>query len=206
MSPRPADRTTRILFAVSGLALFGYLALRPWAGGDTPAAWSSIMWPVSHLLAVTGFVAYAALGARRAGRAGGILASVTVALLLPYYGAEAYALQVLGSLDPAQAQAVAQAFRYGPIPITMFGLGWVALGTLAVLTARTVRTPGLASRLALIVHTVAMVAWVPVFFLSPVGRIAHATVILISAVVLATRGYAVPRPAAEPQLTVQPTR
>lgn len=101
---------------------------------------------------------------------------------------------------------MAQAFRYGPIPITMFGLGWVALGALAIVTARTMRTPGLTSRIALIVHTVAMVAWLPVFFLPPVGRIVHATVLLISAVVLATRAYALPRPAAEPQFTAQPTR
>lgn len=182
------DRTTRVLFATSGLALFGYLALRPWTAGDTAAGWANPLWPLSHLLAVAGFVAYAGLGARRPGRLGAVLAAATVGLLLPYYGAEAFGLPALSGLASEQAATVAQAFRYGAIPLVTFALGWVALGWLAVRTARTLRTPDRLTRVALTVHTIAMLAWLPVFFLPPAGRIAHAAVICETALVIAVRG------------------
>ena len=184
-----SPQTTRILLVFSGLALFGYLALRPWAGGDTASAWASPLWPISHLLAVAGFVGYAALGALRTGRLGRLFAGVAVAMLLPYYGAEAFALHALGTVAPDQAATVAQALRYGPLPLLTFALGWLALGSLAILMARTFSLSTLAGRVALITHTAAMLAWLPVFFLPPTGRIAHAVVVLISALVLAARAY-----------------
>ncbi|MDO5500253.1 MAG: hypothetical protein Q4F67_11310 [Propionibacteriaceae bacterium] len=194
-SPARTDRTTTILIAASGVALFGYLALRPWAAGDTAAGWADPRWPLSHLLAVAGFVAYAALGARLTGRLGRILSGAALALLLPYYGAEAFALPALHGLAPEQAQAIAQAFRYGPIPMVTFGLGWVALGWLAVLTARALRSPERLGRIAVILHTAAMLAWLPVFFLPAAGRLAHAALVGTTALVIALRA---PQPTASP--------
>ncbi|WP_432557727.1 hypothetical protein [Granulicoccus sp. GXG6511] len=176
-----------LLLAASGAALFGYIALRPWSEGDTPAAWSQILWPVSHLLAVAGFVLYAALGGSVATRKGRVLGWLSVGLLVPYYGAEAFGLHVLGSLRVEQAAAIAQAFRYGPLPMITFAGGWIALGWLAVLVARAVRTPDRIGRAALAVHSVAMCAWLPVFFLPPAGRVAHAVIVLIAALVAAAR-------------------
>ena len=113
---------TRALIA-GGVLLALYPAVRPW--GDMTVdgegtAFASVAWPLAHLAAVAGFalVAVGLLGLRDAlsdgpgaGAARGALGTwwLGTALVLPYYGAEAFALHTLGTrgdVDPALVEAI----------------------------------------------------------------------------------------------------
>lgn len=90
----------------AGVAFAAYPAVRP--AGDSGADWASAEWVAGHLMAVAGFgLLVAGLGAlwsalragagERLGFAAVVAGGVGAALVLPYYGAEMFALHVLGS-------------------------------------------------------------------------------------------------------------
>ena len=137
--------TVVIGLAVAGVALAAYPALRPYgpeAGLVGAADFGSTAWLVAHALGMLGFVTLAftlrAAAVRppwpwtgRPVREVETRAWLAVALLLPYYGAEAYGLNEIGRYATDHGDAgvldVADAFRYAPFEIITFTLGLFAL-------------------------------------------------------------------------------
>lgn len=196
-------RTTRVALVVAGLALAAYPALRPWGpetGPEGAATFGGASWPASHALGMLGFVALA-VGLRAAAVArpawSGPMslrrvenrAWAAVALLLPYYGAEAYGLHALGDHVAATgdlgALEVADAFRYAPLPMATFALG---LGALALVGGNLVtgswRQGGVA-RWGGVLAGVGLLTYLPQFFGPAELRVAHGLVLGLGLVLTA---------------------
>ncbi len=152
-------------------------------------------WMVAHLFGMAGFVliAVAMMGWDRwAGR----FAAVAVVLVLPYYGAEAYGLHAIGRrvLETGDAAMLAQGvgaadlFRYQPVAMTLFGLGWLAFAATAVRLLTLLRGAGGATRVGLVLTALGLLTYLPQFFAPPAGRIAHGVLLAIGLVILALTG------------------
>ena len=133
--------TTAIALAISGVSFAAYPALRPYgpeSGLAGAADFGATAWLVAHVLGMVGFVslAFALRSASVAPpwpwsgqpiRRAETRMWLAVALLLPYYGAEAYGLNALGRYATEHGDAgvldVADAFRYAPLEMTTFALG-----------------------------------------------------------------------------------
>lgn len=210
--PHPLSRPTWLL-AVAGLAFAAYPLLRPYGpetgveGAQDLASWA---WLFSHLLGILGFscLAFALrLAAHRPGwwpdsvpghdnsrgtawaRRTETWAWLAVVLLLPYYGAEAYGLQSVAeyALDHSSSDvlAIADAFRYSPVPMTLFGLGFVALAVTGVRLAHRLWPAGGSLRTGGLLAAAALVTYLPQFFLPPAGRIAHGVVLAVGLLLVA---------------------
>jgi hypothetical protein len=173
-SATTSARSSAPLLVPAAILFVLYPVLRPW-GDATPegmsAAFASPLWLVAHLAAMAGFVLV-----------GFALRStlwwIGAVLVLPYYGAEAFALHALaGRPDLATA---ADAVRSGPVAMTVFGAGLVLLAVAAVHTA--VRTGWRAVPFA-----AAMVLFLPQFFLGAELRIAHGILLGIGCLLLVRR-------------------
>ena len=131
-------RLGALALAVAGLLFVLYPAIRPYSDETSlqaAAAFASNTWIVAHVLAMLGFllVALGLLALYRTlrdtpGEGLAFLALVAtwigVGLTLPYYGAEAFGLHVLGQeaiqQDSAAMMTLANDVRYGP-GIFLFG-------------------------------------------------------------------------------------
>lgn len=202
VSPNPTPNPTpaAVLLAAGGALFAVYLLARPYrAAGDTVEQFTSTWWLVSHVAAMAGFVAIAwglverarvlrgTVGERLAGRSAGF-AAVGVALLLPYYGAETFALHVLAG-DPAVVAAggempVAESIRLHPLPATLFGMGLLAFAIGAVLAGFALARTG-GPRYAAVLFGAAWIAFIPQFFVPPVGRMAVGVLLLVACVAFA---------------------
>jgi len=193
--------TTRLAssaLVAGGVLLALYPAIRPW--GDVTAdgertAFASVAWPLAHLAAVAGFalIAVGLLGLRDvlsdgpgAGAARGALGTwwLGTALVLPYYGAEAFALHTLGTrgdVDPALVEAI----RMGAIQVTVFGVGLAAFAVAGVLAAVAVQRSGVLPRWGGTAFAAGFALYLPQFFASPELRIAHGVLIAVGCVLLA---------------------
>ncbi|MCE3555033.1 hypothetical protein LWC33_26710 [Pseudonocardia sp. RS11V-5] len=165
----------------AGALFVAYPALRPYGDATVDgmaAAFASPAWLVAHLAAVAGFV-LVGLGIRPLSRAAATVWWIGAGMVLPYYGAEAFALHALGLRSSGEAlAAAADAVRNGPVQLTVFGAGLLLLALSAVLVA--VRGRALALPFA-----VAMLLFLPQFFLSPGLRIAHGVLLGVGCVLLA---------------------
>lgn len=203
-SPRSATAG----FVISGLALAAYPALRPWdpEGGLVGArSFASTAWPISHLLGMVGFVALAlavralvsAAAVARPTRATETLAWLAAASLLPYYGAEAFALQALGAYaaesGDVAALEVANSFRYAPLPMATFAIGLLLLLLVGVRLAVGFWRSGSVGRIGGILTAAGTVTYLPQFFGTPAMRIGHGFVLGVGLVLL---GLAVARASA----------
>jgi hypothetical protein len=190
-------------FVIAGGLLVLYPALRPWTDitpEGAPAAFTSPAWIPAHLAAVVAFVlvAFALLRMHRVlARSGGARpARLAVALwaagatfVLPYYGAEAFVLPVIGErvvrTGDVSLLELAEAFRMGPWPATTFAAGLLLLAVAGVLVAVAVaRSSGL-PRWAGIPFAVAFALYLPQFFGPPALRIAHGVLVALGCVLLA---------------------
>jgi hypothetical protein len=172
-----------VLLGLAGLLFVAYPVVRPWGDSTVAgaaAAFSSPAWVVAHLAAVAGFV-LVGLALRGFGRAAEVTWWVGAGLVLPYYGAEVFALHVLGQrLSGQQLSDVAEAIRLGPAAAVVFVAGLVALAVAGVLVA--VREGAVALPFA-----VAMIGFLPQFFAGPEVRIAHGVLLGIGLLLLAGR-------------------
>lgn len=180
--PTSTRSTVRGVGLVAAGALFvAYPALRPWGDATVDGmagAFASPAWLAAHLAAVAGFV-LVGLGIRPLSRAAGAVWWFGAGLVLPYYGAEAFALHALGLRSSGEAlAAAANAVRNGPVQLTVFGAGLLLFAVAAVLVA--VRGRAVALPFAL-----AMVLFLPQFFLPPALRIAHGVLLGVGCVLLA---------------------
>lgn len=200
---RPATARAAWPFATAGVLLVLYPALRPWSDAapeGAPAAFTAPAWIPAHLAAVAAFVlvAFALLalrdglastGGARPARVAALLWAVGGALVLPYYGAEAFALPVIGerilrSGDSSLLEVV-EAFRMGTWPATTFAAGLVLLAVAGVLTAVAVARSGVLPGWAGIAFAVGFALYLPQFFASPALRIAHGVLVAAGCLVLA---------------------
>lgn len=169
------------LAAAGGVLLAAFPFLRPWGdkidgagAADMIGAFASPMWVAAHVAGMIGFVllAAAALAHGRGGArwwlAGG------VALILPFFGAEAFGLHVIAGSVPQDAAIVAaDGIREGEVQMTMFGVGLLAIAVGGVLLARRSRTA--------ILLAFALVTYLPQFFFGPEVRMAHGAILLVGA-------------------------
>ncbi|MEV1295623.1 hypothetical protein [Pseudonocardia sp. NPDC049635] len=183
---------------VAGVAFAAYPVLRPWTDG--PQVWAQPLWVPSHLLGVVGFAllvpGFAGVWARLRGTPGErsaavalVSAGVGAALVLPYYGAEAYALERIGLLgsgiDAGLAAALAEGIRLGPYAAATFAIGLLAVAVAGIAVLVAARRGGLGVLAAAVLAT-ALVLYLPQFFAPPALRIAHGVLLAVGCLLLAT--------------------
>lgn len=181
----PRDALPAAWAVVAGSAFALFPLLRPWGDktgslADMATAFASPAWVGAHLSGMAGWVALCAMaitmtiGNGTRGARGAWFMGIGTALVLPYYGAETFALHALGSLavstDDPSAVAVEQAVRYGAVPASMFAVGLVMVGIGAVLLARAMSGR---ERVPATVAAVLVALYLSQFFLPAPGRIAH---------------------------------
>ncbi|MBB0990482.1 MULTISPECIES: hypothetical protein [Dietzia] len=188
----PRSRVT-VLAVTTGVLMAGYLLLRPYGDADGGAtlgaaeAFSSPLWLVSHLAGAASLVALAALWSllttgplRWAGPVG-------AALVLPYYGAETFALHEIGSRaleGDRDVLNLVSAVRDNPTAVTLFAVGLTALavaGIVAALSWLRMHRPGRAA-VAFLPLAVIAAMFLPQFFVPPAGRMAYGLAFAAAAV------------------------
>lgn len=180
---RPVVRPSpdAVLLACAGVLFVVYPALRPYGDSTTEgaaAAFASSAWVVSHLAAVAAFV-LVGLALRRYGRPAEVSWWVGAGLVLPYYGAEVFALHALGSrMDADELTASAEAIRTGAAAVTVFAAGLVAFAVVGVLVA-------VRERLVALPFALGLVLFLPQFFAPPALRIAHGVLLGVGCLLLA---------------------
>jgi hypothetical protein len=193
--PRTGAGAAGALVAAGALLVL-YPALRPWSDGTpdgAPAAFASPAWIPAHLAAVAGFVlvgfALFHSSTERLTRIASSLWAAGTALVLPYYGAEAFALHAIGERimrtgDTELLEAV-EATRMGVWQVATFASGLLLLAAASVLVAAAVaRTRALPSW-AGVPFALAFALYLPQFFGPPALRIAHGVLVAVGCLVLA---------------------
>jgi hypothetical protein len=185
----------------SGVLMAAYLLLRPYgdqAGGDRVAdALASTWWVVSHVCGMLALAQYVRVPLRLSVLADGVPVLLSrwaglagLVLVLPYYGAEAFALHVVARRARATGDesllGLVDQIREQPVAITMFGLGLVLLAVSAVCLAIAWQRSGLG--------TLAWAGWplgvlvallLPQYYLPAAGRMAYGVAYLAAAGLLA---------------------
>ncbi|BCJ70227.1 hypothetical protein GCM10009779_36180 [Polymorphospora rubra] len=188
----PRVRLGALAFAVAGVLFVLYPAVRPWADESTAegatAALGSTAWVYSHLFAMVGFVLVpigllALYGVVARTRAEPVALAAVVAgwlgagLTLPYYGAEDFGLHAVGraAADGGAVDVLdlAEAVRFGPVAVTTFGIGLIALGVAAVLAAVAIWRSGVLPRAGGLLFAAGFVLFLPQFYTPPAARIGH---------------------------------
>ncbi|MGA9871184.1 MAG: hypothetical protein WBQ44_08590 [Rhodococcus sp. (in: high G+C Gram-positive bacteria)] len=187
-------RSTVVLLVATGILFAIYPLLRPYSsemGRAGAEAFASPWWVVAHVSATLGFLALALFVRQvRAGTLVEVTTLVGVALVLPYYGAETFALHALGTealqtdtstTGSSDLVALAEPIRYGAVQVTMFGVGLVLVAVGAVAFA--LRTGGRGALL----FAAGFLLFLPQFFAPPWLRIAHGLLILVGALLMAVQ-------------------
>ena len=190
-----------ITLALSGLLFFLYPAVRPWHDESTVegalTSMSSDAWVAAHLFAVFALIlmplGMLALWGLSAGRRGGgltfaatVITWVGVGLALPYYGAEDFALHVVGQRslrmgDPALTE-LGDAFRLHPVAATTFVLGLLLLAVGGVLTAVAISRSGSLPKWSGVPLAAGFVLFFPQFYTPIEVRTAHGALMAIGCV------------------------
>jgi hypothetical protein len=185
---KPATRWGAGAFAFAGLMFLLYPAVRPWHDETTAegalASMGSGAWVASHFFAMLGFIAVplgllvlrttlaASPGARLASAAL-VTTWIGAGLTLPYYGAEDFGLHGAARSDVPDLLRVADAVRYSPLAITIFGIGLIALAAGAILAAVAIWRSGVLPRSSGLLYAAGFALFLPQFYLPAAARIAH---------------------------------
>ena len=215
--PRTLHRhvVTAVAFAVAGAGFVVYPALRPYSDEVTLAgaeAMSSTTWVLAHCVGMLAFLALTvavwslrrtAPGLRqRPAAVAAVLTWLGVSLVLPYYGGETFALQVIAERAATEADPglleLADAFRYQPVAITTFGAGLLTLAAAGVALAAALRDAGTLGRAGGLLAGLGLVLYLPQFFVAPAGRIGHGVLLAVGCAVLAVVATRVGREGAAP--------
>ena len=186
----------RALLVAIGTLFVLYPVLRPWhdetVAAGAAAAMGSPLWVASHSFAMLGFILLPAVPivfawresqGRRTLVAAAIMLWLGVGLVLPYYGAEAFALNGVASMGVPDLVAVSDAIRFGPVQGITFLLGLLLVAVGAVFTAVGVAKAhpwwlGVA-------FAAGFVLFGPQFVGTPEIRIAHGVLIAVGCLILA---------------------
>jgi hypothetical protein len=191
-------------FALAGVLFIAYPAVRPYGDLDpatAAAAFGSHWWLAAHLSAVLGFLlagtGLVALFLRHRTTPLAVAAAawwLGTGLTIVYYGAETFALHVLGTRidDPVLLAQLAEAIRMGPAQVTIFAVGLALLAVAGVLTAVGLRS----LHGAALPFAAGAVLFLPQFFAHPGLRVAHGTLLGLGCLLLAA--HLARRPAAAP--------
>lgn len=187
--------TTRIgpaCFAGAGVLFILYPATRPWndetADAGALASMGSGWWLASHTFAIIGFIllALGVLSLRdrlaggpgaRAADAATLTAWLGAGLVLPYYGGETFGLFTAAHASGVDLVAFSEAFRWHPLPSTLFLVGLLLLAATGVLIAVSLWRHAPVLRSAGIVAAVGLAWFAPQFYTPPPMRIAHGVVL-----------------------------
>lgn len=183
---------------LAGVLFLAYPATRPWHDESTldgaTKAMSSGWWVASHLFAVIGFIQIplgflavcALVGGTRAGPlalSAVVTSWIGVGLTLPYYGAEAFALNALAeSLAEGRTLdllALVDAIRFDPVAATTFGIGLLSLASGAVLAAVAVWRSRVLPRYSGVPMALGFVLFIPQFYTPPAVRIGHGVLLAL---------------------------
>jgi hypothetical protein len=190
--------------AAAGVLFLLYPALRPWRNESTldgaVQAMSSGYWVASHLFAMIGFIlvplgllaVWSVVSRTRAepfGLAAVVTAWIGVGLILPYYGAEDFALNAIaGKVAEGQSMdllALVEAIRFSPVAATTFGIGLVLLAIGAVLAGMAIWRCGVLPRFSGVAFALGFALFLPQFFTPPAVRIAHGVLVAVGSIWLA---------------------
>jgi hypothetical protein len=180
----------------SGVLMGAYLLLRPYGdvhgGQEEVHAMASMLWVVAHACGMLALASFASLVRRLSdlyegwiGMVGHWSAQAGLVLVLPYYGAETFALHVIArhsATGPGSMDLVEQV-RNQPVAITAFGIGLLLLAVSGICLAMMWRS--VASRTvgwAAAPLGVLMALLLPQFFLPPAGRVAYGVLFFAAAV------------------------
>jgi len=210
--PQPM-MTVYVLLAGVLMAIF-QLA-RPWGDvSEEPAAmaeaFADTRWVIAHLAGAASFVMLALLahvvaaksstvtatgdtGAPRVARIAKVSMAAGALLVLPYYGAETFALHEIGraALDGASIDVVglSGSIRMNIAAVTLFGIGLLLVAVAGIcLSVASVRA-GVVAWGAWPIGVLAALA-LPQFALPPVGRMAYGVAFLAAAVLFAAAASA----------------
>lgn len=197
-------RLGALALAVAGVLFALYPATRPWHDESTvdgaTRAMSAGWWVASHLFAMIGFIlvtlgllavrdAVRRTRAERLAFAAVVTGWIGVGLVLPYYGAEDFGLHAIASKyaagQPLDLLDLVDTVRYNPVPITTFGLGLIALGVSAVLTAIAVWRSGVLPRPSGILFALGFALFLPQFYTPAAVRVAHGLLVAVGSAWLA---------------------
>ncbi len=192
-STRSTVRGGQAALLLAGVLFVLYPAVRPYGDADpatAASAFASGAWLVAHLSAVLGFILLplglltvrAATGGRLAGAAF-VATWLGAGLVLPYYGAEVFALHAIG--QAGGPLGLVDAVRNGPVQITEFGVGLLLLAVGTVLAAVAVWRSGVLARWSAVPLAVGFALFLPQFYAPPALRIAHGVLIGVGCVLLA---------------------
>ena len=207
-----AKRDAAMSLIASGVLMAAYLLLRPYGdvSGGQPAvqAMASGWWVASHvcgMLALASLASAALRMADTAGGASGLLARWAglggVVLVLPYYGAETFALHVIArharGTDVASMSLVTE-IREHPVAMSMFGLGLLLIAVSGAAMAIAWRRVAVELAWAGWPLGVLLVLFLPQFYLPEVGRMAYGVAYLVAASLLGVAVRRAAGPAAGP--------
>ena len=183
--------------ATAGACFFAYPAIRPYTDEATLAgaeAFASPAWLLSHTLAMAGFILlilgllglYGRLRQTKAeprAVAALVLTWVGVGLVLPYYGAETFALAAVGREALQQNNVdllvtLTDAIRFGA-GVWLFGAGLLALAAGSILFGAAIWRSGILPGWSGIPLALGFVLFLPQFFAPPAVRIAHGLLVMI---------------------------
>ncbi|WP_199034665.1 hypothetical protein [Glycomyces salinus] len=189
--------------AIAGILFTVYETAAPRADQTTldgAASWASTGWAVGHIAAIIGLalipLAWGALRGHLDGtpleKPASLAAAIGYmgsALSISYYGAETYGLKAIGERAVAEGDAglteVGEAFRMDATAVTVFGVGLVLIAVAAILAASVVWRSGTMNRWSAVPMAVAMVSYLPHFYLPHPARIAWGALVTVSALWIA---------------------
>lgn len=199
--PSQSTKQPRLVLPLigTGILMAAYLMIRPY--GDSAslapevraAAFASPRWVIAHLAGAFALVSFARFAlrlsdanpdstaaglARWSGLAGAVL-------VLPYYGAETFALHVIGqqALADVALLDLTDQIRNLPVGLTTFGVGLLLLAISGVAAATAWRR--IAGSLAAWPRGLGVALLLPQFYLPSVGRMAFGLAYLATAGLLA---------------------
>lgn len=194
----PIDRSTlrggQAALLLAGLLFVLYPTVRPYGDADpatAAAAFASGAWLLAHLSAVVGFILLplgliavrAVTGRGATAGAAFVVTWIGAGLVLPYYGAEVFALHAVGRAGGPLT--LVDAVRNGPVQITEFGVGLLLLAVGTVLAAVAVWRSGVLARWSAVPLAAGFVLFLPQFYAPPALRIAHGVLVAVGCFLLA---------------------
>jgi hypothetical protein len=208
-------RLGAVALALSGLLFILYPAVRPWHEEYTVAgavaSMSSDAWVAAHMFAILalilmplGMLALVGLSAGRRGAGLTLAATVIIwfgaGLALPYYGAEDFALHAIASQVKSGTSldllGLVNSVRFGAVAISTFAAGLLLLAIGGILVAISIWRTAIVPRLSGVPLAIALVLFIPQFYLPAWARIAHGTLVALALILLAGVLWAATRPSA----------
>jgi hypothetical protein len=117
------------------------------------------------------------------------MAWLAAALVLPFYGGEAFALQAVGAYavrdGDAGTLAIVDSFRNGPLALSTFAIGLLLLGVVGVRMALGLWHAGTTGRVGGLLAAAGLVTYLPQFFGTPTVRVGHGLVLGLGLLLLA---------------------